>query len=91
MRGEELDGPGSWRRRSFDGVDVAMFDVPDEVSRPSGRRSRRLGAPVVVDNSGAFRMGTPEVPLVVPEVNPAQVRHRPQGHHRQPELHDADA
>jgi len=33
---------------------------------------------VVVDNSGAFRMD-PDVPLVVPEVNPAQVHNRPKG------------
>ena len=48
-------------------------------------RSRREWAPiaaargaVVVDNSGAFRMD-PDVPLVVPEVNPEQVRNRPRG------------
>src|SRR4029453_12797337 len=33
---------------------------------------------VVVDNSGAFRMD-PDVPLVVPEVNPDQIQHRPRG------------
>jgi len=33
---------------------------------------------VAVDNSGAFRMD-PEVPLVVPEVNPEQVKNRPRG------------
>jgi aspartate-semialdehyde dehydrogenase len=33
---------------------------------------------VAVDNSGAFRMD-PDVPLVVPEVNPLQVRNRPRG------------
>jgi aspartate-semialdehyde dehydrogenase len=33
---------------------------------------------VAVDNSGAFRMD-PEVPLVVPEVNPARIRKRPKG------------
>jgi aspartate-semialdehyde dehydrogenase len=61
----------------FDGVDVAMFDVPDEVSAEWGPIAVAHGA-VVVDNSGVFRMD-PEVPLVVPEVNPAQVRNRPKG------------
>jgi aspartate-semialdehyde dehydrogenase len=61
----------------FDGVDVAMFDVPDEVSQEWGPVAAERGV-VVVDNSGAFRMD-PDVPLVVPEVNPAQVRNRPKG------------
>ena len=54
----------------------------------SGRRSPPRKGAVVVDNSGAFRMD-PDVPLVVPEVNPDAARNRPQGHHRQPQLHDA--
>ena len=61
----------------FDGVDVAMFDVPDEVSAKWAPIAAARGA-VVVDNSGAFRMD-PDVPLVVPEVNPAQVGNRPKG------------
>jgi aspartate-semialdehyde dehydrogenase len=61
----------------FDGVDVAMFDVPDEVSAAWAPVAAARGA-VVVDNSGAFRMD-PEVPLVVPEVNPEQVANRPKG------------
>jgi aspartate-semialdehyde dehydrogenase len=62
---------------AFDGVDVAMFDVPDEISTVWAPIAVAHGA-VAVDNSGAFRMD-PEVPLVVPEVNPAQVRNRPKG------------
>jgi aspartate-semialdehyde dehydrogenase len=61
----------------FDGVDVAMFDVPDAVSAQWGPIAAARGA-VVVDNSGAFRMD-PAVPLVVPEVNAAQARVRPKG------------
>lgn len=61
----------------FDGVDVAMFDVPDEVSTSWAPVAAERGA-VVVDNSGAFRMD-PDVPLVVPEVNPHAVRQRPRG------------
>jgi aspartate-semialdehyde dehydrogenase len=62
---------------AFDGIDVAMFDVPDEVSLEWGPIAASRGA-VVVDNSGAFRMD-PDVPLVVPEINPEQVRNRPKG------------
>ncbi len=61
----------------FDGVDVAMFDVPDEVSARWAPVAAARGA-VVVDNSGAFRMD-PDVPLVVPEVNAGQVAKRPKG------------
>ncbi len=61
----------------FDGVDVAMFDVPDEVSAAWAPVAAERGA-VVVDNSGAFRMDA-DVPLVVPEVNPHAVRQRPRG------------
>jgi aspartate-semialdehyde dehydrogenase len=61
----------------FDGVDVAMFDVPDEVSAEWAPIAAAKGV-VVVDNSGSFRMD-PDVPLVVPEVNPEAVAHRPKG------------
>jgi len=61
----------------FDGVDVAMFDVPDEVSAVWAPIAAARGA-VAVDNSGAFRMD-PDVPLVVPEVNAEAVRVRPRG------------
>ncbi|MGI8718184.1 MAG: aspartate-semialdehyde dehydrogenase [Lapillicoccus sp.] len=61
----------------FDGVDVAMFDVPDDVSAEWAPVAAARGV-VVVDNSGTFRMD-PDVPLVVPEVNPAAIRNRPKG------------
>lgn len=61
----------------FDGVDVAMFDVPDEVSAEWAPVAVARGA-VAVDNSGAFRMD-PDVPLVVPEVNPGAAASRPRG------------
>jgi aspartate-semialdehyde dehydrogenase len=76
VRGEQLD-VRVLAPQVFDGVDVAMFDVPDEVSAQWAPVAVSRGA-VVVDNSGAFRMD-PNVPLVVPEVNPAQVRNRPRG------------
>ena len=62
---------------SFDGIDVAMFDVPDEISAKWAPIAASRGA-VVVDNSGAFRMDA-DVPLVVPEVNPQDIKNRPRG------------
>jgi aspartate-semialdehyde dehydrogenase len=61
----------------FDGVDVAMFDVPDEVSVQWAPIAVARGT-IVVDNSSAFRMER-DVPLVVPEVNGEAVRNRPRG------------
>ncbi|MFE0172553.1 aspartate-semialdehyde dehydrogenase [Streptomyces sp. NPDC059002] len=61
----------------FDGVDIAMFDVPDEVAAQWAPVAAAKGV-VVVDNSAAFRMD-PDVPLVVPEVNPHAARVRPRG------------
>jgi aspartate-semialdehyde dehydrogenase len=61
----------------FDGVDVAMFDVPDEVSAEWAPIAAAKGV-VVVDNSGSFRMD-PDVPLVVPEVNAEAALTRPKG------------
>jgi aspartate-semialdehyde dehydrogenase len=76
VRGEELVvrelGP-----EVFDGVDVAMFDVPDEVAAEWAPVAVARGA-IAVDNSAAFRMDR-DVPLVVPEINPEQVRNRPKG------------
>ena len=62
---------------AFEGVDIAMFDVPDEISQRWAPIAVQRGA-IVVDNSGAFRMD-PDVPLVVPEVNAAALAHRPKG------------
>ena len=62
---------------AFEGIDIAMFDVPDEVSKEWAPIAASKGC-VVVDNSGAFRMDK-DVPLVVPEVNPDQVKNRTKG------------
>src|SRR5579864_3815838 len=76
VRGEEVEVI-ALSEEAFDGVDVAMFDVPDEVSAAWVPVAAARGA-VAVDNSGAFRMD-PEVPLVVPEVNPDDAANRPKG------------
>jgi len=75
-RGEELTVV-ALSPEAFEGIDIAMFDVPDEVSKEWAPIAASNGA-VVVDNSGAFRMDD-QVPLVVPEVNPEQIKNRPKG------------
>lgn len=75
-RGEELTVV-ALTPEAFEGIDIAMFDVPDEVSKEWAPIAVSKGC-VVVDNSGAFRMDK-DVPLVVPEVNPDQVKNRSKG------------
>ena len=62
---------------AFDGIDIAMFDVPDEIAEVWAPIAVERGA-IAVDNSAAFRMND-QVPLVVPEVNAEQARNRPLG------------
>lgn len=76
VRGTEVEVV-ALSEEAFDGIDVAMFDVPDEVAAQWAPVAVSKGA-VVVDNSGAFRMD-PDVPLVVPEVNAHAARVRPRG------------
>ncbi|MFF3894400.1 aspartate-semialdehyde dehydrogenase [Streptomyces sp. NPDC001812] len=76
VRGEQVEVV-ALTEEAFDGIDVALFDVPEEVAERWAPVAVARGA-VVVDNSGAFRMN-PQVPLVVPEVNPHAVRTRPRG------------
>jgi aspartate-semialdehyde dehydrogenase len=52
----------------FKGIDFALFSAGASVSKEFGPKAVERGA-VVIDNSSAFRMD-PEIPLVVPEVNP---------------------
>ena len=55
---------------SFDGIDIALF-AGGSISKTLAPEAAKRGA-VVIDNSSAFRMD-PEVPLVVPEVNPEDI------------------
>ena len=54
---------------SFIGVDFALFSAGADTSKEFSPQAVKHGT-VVIDNSSAFRMD-PDVPLVVPEVNPA--------------------
>jgi len=57
---------------SFAGVDIALFSAGGGISRKFAPFAVKAGA-VVVDNSSEFRMD-PNVPLVVPEINGADVK-----------------
>jgi aspartate-semialdehyde dehydrogenase len=59
---------------SFEGVDLALFSAGSSISKKFAPIAVRAGT-VVIDNSSAWRMD-PQVPLVVPEVNPeAALKH----------------
>ena len=64
---EEIE-VGKAGRDSFEHIDIALFSAGSEISRDLGPAAAKAGA-IVVDNSAAWRM-EPDVPLVVPEVNP---------------------
>ena len=57
---------------SFKGIDIALFSAGASRTREFGPAAVEAGA-VVIDNSSAFRMD-PTVPLVVPELNPEDVK-----------------
>jgi aspartate-semialdehyde dehydrogenase len=59
------------------GLDIAIFSAGASTSRALAPLFAAAGV-VVVDNSSAWRMD-PEVPLVVSEVNPHAIDHRPKG------------
>ncbi|NTV61292.1 MAG: aspartate-semialdehyde dehydrogenase [Chlorobiaceae bacterium] len=56
---------------AFRGVDIALFSAGATASRQWASVAAAEGA-IVVDNSSAFRM-EPDIPLVVPEVNPEKI------------------
>jgi aspartate-semialdehyde dehydrogenase len=57
---------------SFKGIDIALFSAGASRSREFAPAAVKAGA-VVVDNSSAYRMD-PEVPLIVPEINPQKIK-----------------
>ena len=71
VRGEELEVKET-TPDSFKGIDIALFSAGADISKQFSPIAARTGA-VLVDNSAAFRMD-PEVPLVVPEVNPEDIK-----------------
>ncbi len=57
---------------SFTGIDMAIFSAGGDVSRKYAPIAASAGC-TVIDNSSAFRMD-PQVPLVVPEINAADIK-----------------
>jgi aspartate-semialdehyde dehydrogenase len=57
---------------SFKGIDIALFSAGGSISKEFAPIAAQAGC-VVVDNSSAFRMD-PNVPLVIPEINAADVK-----------------
>lgn len=62
---------------AFDGLDVAIFDTPDDVAEQWVPVAAARGV-IAIDNSAAFRMAS-DVPLVIPEVNAGALRRAPRG------------
>lgn len=56
---------------SFHGIDIAFFSAGGSRSKEFAPAAVRSGA-LVIDNSSAYRMD-PEVPLVIPEINPEDI------------------
>ena len=61
--------------KSFDGVDIALFSAGGGISLKFAPIAAAAGC-VVIDNSSAFRQD-PDVPLVVPEINPEAALNHP--------------
>ena len=71
FRGQEIPVQ-ELKRDVFSGIDLALFSAGGSISKEFAPLAARAGC-VVVDNSSAFRMDE-EVPLVVPEINAADVK-----------------
>jgi len=71
FKGEEITVE-ELKPESFEGIDIALFSAGGERSKQFAPEAVKRNA-VVIDNSSAFRMDK-EVPLVVPEVNPEDVK-----------------
>ncbi|MFB0525560.1 MAG: aspartate-semialdehyde dehydrogenase [Phycisphaerae bacterium] len=59
-------------KNSFNRVDIALFSAGGARSKEFAPAAVEAGA-VVVDNTSAFRMD-PDVPLVIPEINPQKIQ-----------------
>jgi aspartate-semialdehyde dehydrogenase len=71
FRGEKFRVRALNKEPSFKGIDIALFSAGSSISKEYAPRFVKDGA-VVIDNSSAWRLD-PDVPLVVPEVNPEDV------------------
>ena len=74
FRGEDITVK-ELTKDAFSEIDIALFSAGGRISEEFGPAAAAAGA-VVIDNSSAFRMD-PDVPLIVPEINPDSAAHRP--------------
>jgi aspartate-semialdehyde dehydrogenase len=58
--------------KSFDGVQIGLFSAGSSTTKKFAKAAVAAGT-IIIDNSSAYRMD-PEVPLVVPEINPQAIR-----------------
>jgi len=72
FRGEEI-AVEELTKSSFAGIDLALFSAGASLSKEFAPIAARAGC-VVIDSSSAFRMDD-EVPLVIPEINAADLKH----------------
>ncbi len=72
FKGESVEVRDISKENSFSGIDIALFSAGSGVSKTYAPIFARDNA-VVIDNSSAWRMEK-DVPLVVPEVNPEDVK-----------------
>jgi aspartate-semialdehyde dehydrogenase len=71
FRGEELTVQ-ELTKNAFAGIDIALFSAGGGISKEFAPIAAEAGC-VVIDNSSAFRMDD-KVPLVIPEINAADVK-----------------
>jgi aspartate-semialdehyde dehydrogenase len=74
--GEHIEVEDS-EKADYRGLAVALFSAGGAASKRLAPRVAKAGA-IVIDNSSAWRMD-PDVPLVVPEVNPGDLDATPKG------------
>ncbi len=77
FRGEDITVKLLQENDDFKGVDFAFVSAGGDTSKRFAETITKHGA-IMIDNSSAFRM-CPDVPLVVPEVNPEDALSRPRG------------
>src|SRR5258706_11393473 len=71
FRGEDITVQ-ELTKDAFKGIDIALFSAGGSISKEFAPIAAKANC-VVVDNSSAFRMDD-AVPLVIPEINPADVK-----------------
>lgn len=74
FKGEEVEVKEA-KPEAFDGVDIVLGAAGDGIAKALLPEAAARGA-VCVDNSHAFRLD-PDVPLVVPEINPEDIKNHP--------------